>query len=64
MFLQRAFIYPKDVQRITGRSLRYAQKTIIKMRHHFGKTATQQITIDEFAQFSGLSKHVIISYLD
>lgn len=60
----RACIYPKDIQRITGRSERYARKLLNDVKLYFGKETHQFITPDEFAQYSGIDSSVIESYIE
>ncbi len=45
---KRACIYPKDIQRITGRSERYGRKLLNDIKNYFGKESYQFITIKEF----------------
>ena len=54
MKLERITIYPKDIQRITGRSERYGRTLIKKIRLHFNKAEHHFITIEEFCEFTGL----------
>ena len=63
MELTRSIIYPKDVQRITGRSDRYGRKLLDKIKKHNSKEKHQFVTIDEFAGYTGLSTDLIKSYL-
>ena len=59
----RLVIYAQDIQLITGRSERYAQRilTIIKKRLH--KEKHQFVTYEEFCEFSGLSLEDLQKYL-
>ncbi|MDG1729438.1 MAG: hypothetical protein P8I04_06155 [Algibacter sp.] len=60
---KRACIYPKDIQRITGRSERYGRKLLKDIRNFFGKESYQFITIKEFAEYSGIEEEVVNKYL-
>jgi len=51
----RLCIYPKDIQRITGKSERYSRALIQKIRRHYGKPAHHFITVDDFCSYTGLS---------
>jgi hypothetical protein len=51
----RLTIYPKDVQNITGRGLRYAQRMIRVIKRAYGKSKDQFVSINEFCEFSGLT---------
>ena len=50
----RIVIYPKDVQLITGRGIRYAQRILRIIRKRVGKKEEQLVTIEEFCEFTGL----------
>ncbi|MCB4797211.1 hypothetical protein LG649_00005 [Tamlana sp. PT2-4] len=63
MKLERACIYPKDIQRITGRTERYGRKLLSKIKQHFNKEPHQFITIKEFAEYSGINEDVIKEYI-
>ncbi|WP_203256878.1 hypothetical protein [Hyunsoonleella ulvae] len=63
MRIIRACIYPKDIQRITGRSERYGRKLLNEIKAHFGKESYQFITAEEFAEYSGINLITIEKYL-
>lgn len=63
MKTDRICIYPKDVQRITGRSERYGRKLIADIKIYFGKQRHQFITAEEFAEYSGLNLEKVEEYL-
>ncbi len=63
MRIVRACIYPKDIQRITGRSERYGRKLLNDIKAHFGKESYQFITAEEFAEYSGINLITIEKYL-
>lgn len=50
----RICIYPKDVQRITGKSERYSRTLLHKVRLHFSKQDHQFVSIEEFCKYTGL----------
>ncbi|GFD80910.1 hypothetical protein KUL118_37720 [Tenacibaculum sp. KUL118] len=60
---KRACIYPKDIQRITGRSERYGRKLLQDIKNFFGKESYQFITIKEFAEYSGIEEEIIKQYI-
>ncbi|MBB3123797.1 hypothetical protein FHS04_001300 [Mesoflavibacter sabulilitoris] len=64
MRIVRACIYPKDIQRITGRSERYGRKLLNDIKTHFGKKSHQFITAEEFAEYSGIKEEIINQYLE
>ncbi len=59
----RATIYPKDVSRITGKSESYGRKLLQKIRKQLSKGNHQYITIEEFAQYTGVTTETIKSYI-
>jgi len=63
MKIVRACIYPKDIQRITGRSERYGRKLLNDIRDYFDKEPHQFITIKEFSEYSGIGIDLINEYI-
>lgn len=61
--LKRVCIYPKDIQRITGKSERYGRKMLNDIKHYFDKKPHQFITIEEFAQYSGIQIDIVNKYI-
>ena len=57
---KRVCIYPKDVQRITGKSYRYSRLLLIDLRKHLNKQEHQFITIEEFCQYTGLKLEQVL----
>lgn len=60
---KRCIVYPKDVQMITGRSERYGQALLQKIKAFYSKKSHQFITVQEFADFSGIPPSDISEYL-
>jgi hypothetical protein len=56
---KRICIYPKDIQRITGRSERYGRNIIQEIKMKLNKEPHQFVTIHEFADYSGLDLNLI-----
>ncbi|TBX68329.1 hypothetical protein EZL74_08440 [Flavobacterium silvisoli] len=54
---KRICIYPKDVQRITGRSYRYSRLLLIEIRKHCNKEPHHLVAIEEFCEYTGLKLH-------
>lgn len=54
MNMLRMTIYPKDVQKITGRSERYGRILLTKIKERLNKEEHQFITIEEFCNYTGL----------
>tara|TARA_R110002049_G_scaffold47503_1_gene136681 strand:- start:122 stop:316 length:195 start_codon:yes stop_codon:yes gene_type:complete len=63
MFKKRVVIYPKDVVFLTGRSERYAQILLHKVRVFVNKEPHQFVTISDFALFSGIPEEMIRKYI-
>ena len=61
--MNRICIYPKDIQRITGKSERYGRNLIQKLRTSLGKQSHQFITIKEFSDYSGIELDIINQYI-
>ena len=64
MNIKRCVIYAKDIQRITGRSVRYSHEVIRKIRHLADKSKGQYVTVAEFAAFSGIPESEVSDYLN
>ena len=60
---KRACIYPKDIQRITGRSERYGRKLLNDIKNFLDKEPHQFITVDEFSEYSGIQLDVVNKYI-
>lgn len=50
----RLCIYPKDIQRITGKSERYSRNLIHTIKTALGKAGHQILTVEEFCTYMGL----------
>jgi hypothetical protein len=59
----RLCIYPKDVQRITGKSERYGRMLLQKIKSYYRKEEHQFITVEEFCQYTGIKKEDAIQYI-
>jgi len=64
MKTNRIIIYPKDVQRITGKSDRYGRMLLKKIRQQFFKKPHQFVSVDEFCQFTGLELEQVTRFLN
>ena len=51
---KRLCIYPKDIQRITGKSYRQSIKLLQKMRTNLNKLENEFVSIEEFCQYTSL----------
>ncbi len=59
----RLCIYPKDVQRITGKSERYGRMLLQKIKLYFEKEEHQFVTVEEFCLYTGIKKDEVILFL-
>lgn len=50
----RIVMYPKDVQRITGKSERYGRSLLKRIKDHLDKEAHQFVSVEEFCAYTGL----------
>ena len=63
MNTKRACIYPKDIQRITGRSERYGRILLQEIKDFLGKESYQFVTTKEFSQYSGIEEEIVNKYI-
>ncbi|MEQ8628306.1 hypothetical protein [Ekhidna sp.] len=64
MKLKRIIIYPKDIQRITGKSERYGRLMIKRIKEELKKDDHQLVTIYEFSHYSGIDQELIEEFID
>ena len=57
--MQRLCIYPKDVQRITGRSERYSRNLIRRIMQEINKKEHQFLTVSEFYIYTGIDEEKV-----
>ena len=50
----RLIIYPKDIQRITGKSERWSRMLLQKVMEKFNKEEHQAVSVEEFCTYFGL----------
>jgi hypothetical protein len=63
MKVERMTIYPKDIQRITGKSERYGRMLIRRIKNHLNKQEHQFVTIEEFCSYTGLKQENVREHL-
>jgi hypothetical protein len=51
---KRLCIYPKDIQRITGKSYRQSARLLQKMRKELKKLENEFVSIEEFCLYTSL----------
>lgn len=60
---KRMCIYPKDIQRITGKSERHSRNLLSKIKEYLDKEPHQFVTIEEFALFTGIKKELVEEFI-
>jgi hypothetical protein len=62
---KRLCIYPKDIQRITGKSYRQSLRLLNKIRNDLNKLENEFVSIDEFCQYTSLKyEQVMVLIVD
>ena len=61
---RRLCIYPKDIQRITGKSYRQSIRIIKAVRKMFDKPESSYVSISEFCIYSGLTYEEVAAFID
>ncbi|RBA27447.1 hypothetical protein [Flavobacterium tibetense] len=62
---KRVCIYPKDIQRITGKSYRQSIRIFNQIRKSLRKPKNSLVSIEEFCEYTGLKyEHVIEVIID
>jgi hypothetical protein len=59
----RLCIYPKDIQRITGKSYRQSIRMLQKIRKDLNKLENELVSIEEFCQYTSLKHDQVINYI-
>ena len=59
----RIFIYPKDVENISGRCLRTCRTILQKIRIHYKKKPADPVTIKEFCEFMNIKEELVKDFL-
>lgn len=54
--IKRACIYPKDIQRITGKSYRQSLRILQQIKRDLQKEKEHMVTIDEYCQYNGIDR--------
>ncbi len=63
MEITRSCIYPKDVQRITGKSEKSSRKLLQRIKKELNKEPHQFITTKEFSNHTGIDIETVKTYL-
>jgi len=56
---KRICIYPKDIQRITGKSYRQSIRLLQKIRMDLSKKENEFLSIEEFCQYTSLKMELV-----
>lgn len=56
----RICIYPKDIERITGKSYRQSTRILLKIKASLNKAPNEFVTISEFCQYTGLKYEEVL----
>ena len=58
--IKRVCIYPKDIQRITGKSYRQSTRILQKLRIYLNKQQNELVSIEEFCQYTSLKYEQVL----
>lgn len=61
--MDRICIYPKDIQRITGKSERQCRNIIASIKSQLKKEKHQVVTLQEFCDYMGIQLDHVIKFL-
>lgn len=62
--MERIFIYPHDIVRLSGKSYRYATHLLSKIRKYFQKEPHQFVSFTEFCKYGGLDLTEVVEALN
>ena len=60
---KRLCIYPKDIQRITGKSYRQSIRLLQKIRMKLNKLENEFVSIEEFCQYTSLKIEHVLNFI-
>ena len=60
---KRLCIYPKDIQRITGKSYRQSIRLLQKIKIALNKLENEFVSIEEFCQYTSLKHDQVINLI-
>lgn len=61
---KRIIIYPKDIQKITGKGYKGSWALHEKIKRSLNKSPESLITIDDFCMYTGLEKEDVMIFMD
>jgi hypothetical protein len=56
---KRVCIYPKDIQRITGKSYRQSIRILQRIRKDLNKLQNELVSIEEFCEYTSLKYELV-----
>lgn len=59
----RLIIYPKDIQRITGKSERWSRMLLLKIMEKLKKEEHQVVSVEEFCNYFGLKMEQVQPFI-
>lgn len=59
----RIFIYAKDIENISGRSLRTCRTILKKIRQYYKKKPFDPVTVKEFCEFMNIKEDLLKDFL-
>ena len=60
---KRLCIYPKDIQRITGKSYRQSIRLLQKIRKDLKKLENEFVSIEEFCNYTSLKQEQVMTLI-
>jgi len=60
---KRMYIYPKDVERITGKKSSYCRNLILLIRAIYGKKKHQGVTVNEYCDYMNVEREEVEAFL-
>ena len=60
---KRLCIYPKDIQRITGKSYRQSLRLLHKIRNDLNKLENEFVSIEEFCHYTSLKYEQVMTLI-
>nr|WP_240976603.1 hypothetical protein [Flavobacterium sp. IMCC34852] len=60
---KRLCIYPKDIQRITGKSYRQSLRLLNKIRRDLSKLENELVSIEEFCNYTSLKYEQVMTLI-
>ncbi len=60
---KRLCIYPKDIQRITGKSYRQSIRLLQKIRKDLNKLENEFVSIEEFCNYTSLKQEQVMTLI-